>query len=292
VAALAAADSPVIDAHGSCGRLAVPVCRAAAIKDPSAREQALRVTIRQGLFSSDAARREQAFKYLAENSRWIDLRPYAETLEQFSQSDALHRGLWLLDDNELARSSREERLAAYRTAIQEGTVRLSRGRPLTREAAIAFAAAEGMTEPEPLATLFSPMVEERWKKSFGLEAVPALFQLGEGAKDVEDAQRIAASRLRAMNDEDFSFRMEKDEGFRAAVIQVARGACMANPFSGERNPGCADIRNVVQRQTVLEEQTRTTAGRSQGVGEASVTTKKQEDWPSQLRRYISPGSPY
>jgi hypothetical protein len=288
-AVIAVADSPIIDAHGSCGPLATPVCKAGAIKDPPAREEALRAAIQEGLFSGEAARREQVFRYLAENSRWIDLRPYAEIIEQFSKTDALHRGLWLLDDNELARSTRDERLAAYRTAIQNGVARLARGRPLTRESAIAFAAAEGMVELEPLATQFSPMVEERWRKSFGFEAIPALFRLGEGAKDVEDAGRIAAGRLRAMDDDDFSSRMENDQGFRAAVLQIAQNVCAFDPFSGGRNPGCADISRIVRRQAALEEKTQKPVVQSNGAGKAPVTTERRNDWLSQLRHHAPPG---
>src|ERR1039457_2694452 len=136
---------------------------AASVRDPRQREQALRQAVREGLFAKDREVRNQVFSYLSQNSRWIDLRPFAGIIEQFSKIDPLHRGLWLLDDNQLARASRDERLATYRTAILAGEARLGRGRPLTRESAMAFAAADGMAEVEPLVTQFSPAVEERWK---------------------------------------------------------------------------------------------------------------------------------
>jgi hypothetical protein len=268
--------------------LAVPVCKAALMKDPLAREEALRSAIQEGLLSNDPERREQVFMYLAGNSRWIDLRPYAEIIETFSEKDALHRGLWLLDDNELAHSTRDERLAAYRKAMQNGVARLARGRPLTRESAIAFAAAEGMVELEPLATQSSPMVEERWKKSFEFEAFPTLFQLGEGAKGVDDAGRVAAGRLRAMDDDEFSSRMEGDKGFRAAVFQVTRNVCARNPLSGVRNPGCADVRSVVRRQAARKEKARRAALESDQSGKAVITIETDEDWLSRLRHFALP----
>ena len=287
LASVAIAESPIVD-PGACGRLAAPVCKAAMTKDPLAREEALRSAIQDGLLSSDKARREQVFRYLAENSRWFDLRPYAEIIETFSQSDALHRGLWLLDDNELQHSTRDERLLAYRTAIQNGVARLARGRPLTRESAIAYAATEGMVELEPLATQFSPMVQERWRKAFEFEAFPTLFQLGEGGKSVDDAGRLAAGRLRAMDDDEFFSRMSRDEGFRAAVLQVARNVCARNPLSGACNPGCADIRSVVRRQAATREKVRRAASESDRSGKPSITMQTESDWLSHLSHYAPP----
>jgi hypothetical protein len=261
---------------------------AASIQAPRQREDALREAVSEGLLSSDPAIRNQVFAYLSQNSRWIDLRPYAEIIEDFSKMDPLHRGVWLLDDNELAHASRAERLAAYRAAILDGVTRLARGRPLTRESAISFAASEGMVELEPLATQFSPLVEERWKNSFGFEALPTLFHLGEGAKDVEDAGQIVAGRLRAMDDDDLYSRMWNDSGFRSAVLQVARNVCAPNPFSGRRNPGCADLSNVLGRQAALKEKKQKAVVEPR-VG--TVTTERGDDWLSQLRHYTPPAGP-
>lgn len=284
--AVVTAETPVIDPYGGCRPLARPVCNAAKIREPSAREPALQAAIREGLLSADHATRDQVFMYLAENTRWLDLRPYSKILEQFSETDPLHRGLWLLDDNELARSSRDERMAAYRTAIQNGLAKLHRGRPLSRESAIAFAAAEGMVELQKLAEQFSPLVEERWKKSFGFEAFPVLFQLGEGAKDPEEASRVAAGRLQAMDDEDFALKMKDDKGFRNAVLQVARYVCAIDPFSGQRNPGCADMSSIVRRQAALEDKTRKVTSDVGGV--AQTSTGDEEGWLPQMRHYVPP----
>jgi hypothetical protein len=260
---------------------------AASIRDPRRREDALRDAIRDGLLSADPAIRDRIFSYLSENTRWLDLKPYADVIEQFAKTDSLHRGLWLLDDNELAKAPRTERLVVYRAAIENGVTRLGRGRPLTRESAMAFAASEGMTEVEPLVAQFSPMVEARWKESFQFQTFPALFQLCGGAQDREDALRLASQRLAAMADKEVKAKMDDDSGFRGAVLQVARDVCAADPFSGNRrNPGCADMKGVIGRQMALELHARKADAESSAIGSASPAEERSDSWLTKLRQHV------
>jgi hypothetical protein len=95
-----------------------------------------------------------------------------------------------------------------------------------------------------------------------------------------------------MDDDDFSSRMERDQGFRAAVLQVARDSCALNPFSGGRNPGCADINNVVRRQAAFGQETRKTVVQSNPSDNVMGATERGDDWLSQLSRYGSPGGTF
>lgn len=259
---------------------------AALIPDARQREEALRHAIREGLFADDQEVRTQVFSYLSQNIRWLDLRPYADVIEHFAREDSLHRGLWLLDDDDLARAPRSERLVVYQAAIENGVTRLARGRPLTRESAMAFAASEGMTEIEPLVARFSVMVDERWKKSFGFASFPALFALGTGAANREDALRVASQRLAAMTDGEVKAKMDDDPGFRDAVLQVARDVCIADPFSGRRNPGCADMKLVTGRQVALGRETRRPEMATPGAGSPLAGEERGERWLERLRQHV------
>jgi hypothetical protein len=230
------------------------IAEAAAVKEPSRREEALRQAMRDGLLSGDRQSRDEVFRFLSENSRWIELRPFSDVIEEFAAAHPLHRGIRLLDDNELASSSLDVRKQLYREAIENGTARLRRGSPLTRATAIMLAAFEGMSDLSPLIGNYAPLVEDRWKRSLEFSTIPALLELTRDAADRAGAAEKAATRLATMDDESLRLRMESDEGFRAAVIRITEYVCARDPFSGRTAPGCQKIKDVVRRQAAVDRQ--------------------------------------
>src|SRR5687768_12162083 len=174
--------------------------KAVSIPDTQARESALRNALRDGLIASNRETANQVFAFLSENSRWMDLQPVSDVIEEFSKSDSRHRGIWLLDDNELAHSPVDVRKQVYREAIEGGTAKLRRGSPLTRASAIISVAFEGITELRPLVDKYSPLVEERWKESLQFNSIPALFELTGGTTGRGSAAEQAAIRLTATNE--------------------------------------------------------------------------------------------
>lgn len=228
---------------------------AANIQNPEAREVAVRAALRDGLIASSREVADQVFTFLSESTRWIDLRPFSDVLEEFAETDPTHRGRWLLDDNELAHSPLEIRKSLYRQALEEGTIRLRRGAPLTRASAIVLAAFDGMRDLQPLIERYAPLVDDRWKQSFQLNSIPALMELTRDASDRDSAAEKAATRLAAMSDESLRSRMDADAGFRTAVTQMTDYLCAKDPFSGDTVDGCQKVKEVVERQTSLEKRT-------------------------------------
>lgn len=255
------------------------VAEAASVRDPEDRVEALRQAIRAGLFAPGRQTRDEVFRYLSENSRWIDLHPYADVFEAFSKADPHHRGPELLDENQLPRLPRAHRLEMYRQAITQGSAKLPHGSTLTREAASSLAAFEGMGELRAVVQEFAGQVESRWRKSFGFESFDSLFELTAGAEDREDAARLAATRLAEISADTVRDRMDQDEGFREAVIRIAGYGCAIDPFSRQRSPGCGRMSEVVQR-----------LGRVAGKGEATREPESssppgpaKEPWLDRLR---------
>jgi hypothetical protein len=284
-AAVTLGSSPVIDTYGSCGPLARPVCDAAKLKDPVEREKTLRVALQERLLSTDNITRDQVFKYLSENSRWLDLRPYGELLEEFAKLDSRPRGLWLLDEAELAHRARDERIEVFRRAITEGRITLAHGRPITREVAMSFAALTGLTELQGLVEDHKNEVDDVWKRSLKFESFPALFELTAGAADREDAVRRGAMKLASMGDDDFAIRMESDPGFRSAVLQVATDACAPNPLAEQRSPSCLEFREVSKRQVTLQKR-RQAALPSKSQEAAREATRVAPTWLDSLRSRV------
>lgn len=256
------------------------VAEAASVKDPEDRVEALRRAIRAGLLAFDRQTRNEVFGYLSANSRWIDLHPYADLIEAFSEADSHHRGSGLLDENQLPRLPRSHRLEIYRQAITQGSVRLAHGSTLTREAASSLAAFEGITELRALVFESAGQVEKRWRKSFDFESFNSLFELTAGAEDRDDATRLAAHRLFEISPPTVRARMDQDEGFRSAVIRIASYGCAIDPFSGRRSPGCGRMSEVVRRLGPAA------AARTPSAEERSSPGSGKENWLDTLRELV------
>jgi hypothetical protein len=264
---------------------------AASIQEPKEREEALRRSISEGLLSHDYATRDQVFAYLSNNSRWIDLRPYGEILLELSRVDDLHRGRWLLDDAELSRSRREERLAIYQEAIRRGEISLRNGSPLDRFGAIEAVALEGLTELRPLLDLHYRELPKELQARTPYDELVESMELRAGAADREDAVKLAAHRVSVMRDEEVKARMDREAGFQTAVLQLADEACVADPFSGQRNAGCADLRGVVRRQLAFAHETVSTEAESPSTRSASSAPAAREGWLARLRARVPEAVP-
>lgn len=234
---------------------------AARITDEHARENALRAAVRSGLITFNREISDETFTFLSENSRWIDLHPVSDVLEEFASSNPHCRGLGLLDDNELARASLPVRKELYRRAIEKGAARMNRGSGLARESAIMLAAFEGMADLRPLIDQYAGSVEPRWKEALQFNSIPALLELTEGASDRDTAAEKAATRLAAIDDKTLRTRMENDEGFRAAVTRLTDYLCARNPLTGGVGEGCRRVKEILERQTALEARMESSRGR-------------------------------
>lgn len=276
--------SPIVERRW--GPAVQRIISAARAGDAGSREIAVRQAIEAGLLHSDRKTRDEVFSFLSQNNRWIDLRPYGDILEQFGKVDGQHRGLWLLDEAELAHGPREMRLGFFQKAIVNGGLTLPHGRGLPRELAMSFAAIQGLAELEPLVERYADQVEERWKKGFEFETFPVLFRLGSGAQDREDALLLASQRLSATAGHEVKAKMDGDAGFRGAVLQVARDVCATDPFSDRRNPGCTDMKNVIGRQIALERDARKSEMESSEPGSAVRSENKVEGWLTRLRQHV------
>ena len=223
--------------------------RAAIVKEPAEREQALREGIRAGLLSADPEVRREVFSYLCRMSdRWLDLRPYTDLLEQYAAVPGEGgRGLRLADDVELFRAPREERIELYRRAIVEGKVLLKRGTPLDRWNAVRGAAWQGLDELRPLIETYYPLTPGLAADT-PIEQLRLWLDLRAGAIDREDALRLASQRLAKLEDREFESRMDGDPIFKQTVLQNAQDACALNPFTGERNPACASLYEIAKKQ--------------------------------------------
>jgi hypothetical protein len=221
---------------------------AASIKDPGERERALEKAIAAGLSPPDPDASYQVYVYLADNARWIDLRPFASLLIQFGRTHLLgHRALRTLDEAELMRAPRHQREDACRMAIMDGKTLLPHGASLIRKVAILFACDDGLDSLAPLIRdyLMTEYPQEHAK-------LLAALELGAGAEDREDAIRLSAQRLRGMDAAALYERMDADADFRSVVTRVTEDGCASNPFLGGVNRGCADMKIVVGRLSAHE----------------------------------------
>ncbi len=229
---------------------------AAQIADPAARGAALRDAIRKGLLESSSAVANEVFGYLSENIRWLDLLPFEEILTEYGRIDRLHcRASSLLDNAELLRSTREERLRAYASAIVEGRTTLKRGSTLPRQSAMLLASDDGLAELKPLIETHYHEEPADVRLSLPLAELLIRLDLGAGAADREDANRLASERLAAMKGEELRDRMGTDGAFRTVVEGISSYVCAVDPYRMRRNPGCASIKEIVKRQLRLEKAT-------------------------------------
>jgi len=226
--------------------------KAARVADPVARETALRQAIRKGLLESPPGIANEVFGYLSRNVRWLDLQPFEDIVMEFSKTDPTHRGIWLLDEAELLRTPKDERLRMYSAAIVEGTTTLRHGRPLPRQSAMLLAADDGLAELKPLIETYYPAEPADVRRDLPLPDLLIRLDLGAGATDREDAARLASERLVAMKDDEFRDRMDTDAAFRKVVEAISSYVCVPDPYLVRRNPGCASIKTIVKRQLELE----------------------------------------
>ncbi len=235
---------------------------AATLSDPIARESALREAIRKGLLESKANVANEVLGYLGMNSRWLDLRPFEDIITEFGRSNnPTSRNVgWFLDSVELGRMSRDERLRIYSAAIVEGRTTLQHGWPLLRQTAIGAAAIDGLAELKPLIEAHYPEESAEVRSAFPLPELLVRLELGAGASDREDANRLASERLAAMKDADFRDRMNTDAAFQKVVGDIATYVCAVDTFAPRRNPGCASIKDIVKRQEQLDKKVRQASG--------------------------------
>jgi len=145
--------------------------------------------------------------------------------------------------------SRDERLRIYSAAIVEGRTTLQHGWPLLRQTAIGAAAIDGLAELKPLIEAHYPEESAEVRSAFPLPELLVRLELGAGASDREDANRLASERLAAMKDADFRDRMNTDAAFQKVVGDIATYVCAVDTFAPRRNPGCASIKDIVKRQS-------------------------------------------
>ncbi len=229
---------------------------AARISDPVTREAALRDAIRKGVLESEPVVAKEVVAYLGKGIRWLDLRPFEDILTEYGRTHPSDDAVfWFLDDLDLFRAPRDERLRVYAAAIVEGSTRLKRGAPLLRQTAMRLAAADGLAELKPLIETYYPEETAQDRRLFPLPDLLVRLDLGAGAADREDAYRLASERLAAMNDGVFRDRMNTDEAYRKVVEQISGDVCAVDPYRMRRNPGCASIKDIVKRQLRLEKAT-------------------------------------
>lgn len=227
--------------------------KAAMVTDAAERLEALRSALRKGLLDSEPSVADGVFRYLSYNIRWLDLGPFEDIVTEYGRLDPLHyRATWLLDQAELLRTPKEGRLRIYSAAIVEGTTTLRHGRPLPRQSAMLLAADDGLAELKPLVERYYPDEPAEVRQTMPLPELLTRLELGAGAADREDANRLASERLAAMKDLEFRDRMDTDAAFRKVVEEISSYVCIPDPYLVRRNPGCASIKGVVKRQTELE----------------------------------------
>jgi hypothetical protein len=249
---------------------------AAMISEPAKRETELREAIRKGLLESDHETASLVFGYLSDASRWLDLRPFDDILMQFSKVDPVHRGAWLLDQAEVPRMPRDERLRVYAEAIVNGSVTLRHGWPMPRQTAIFLASDDGLAELKPLIEAHYGEMALEVQRATPLAEALVRLDLGAGASDREDAARLASERLAAMSDVEFRDRMDADAAFRTVVETLSSFVCRVDPFRARRNPGCASIKSVVRRQVQVVENAAHARALAAGTGLAAP--QESEDW--------------
>ena len=251
---------------------------AASIKDPDERERSLERAISAGLLAPDHKTRYQVLVYLENNRRWIDLRPFASIVIQFSKIDQNGvSGLWMLDDLELMRAPRSRREDVYRMAIVDGGITLPHGRPLPRKVAIRGACYEGMDS-------LAPLIREYVKAEYPEEGAKLLtaLELGAGAEDREDAIRLSARHLREMDAAAVYDKMAADGDFRSVVTRVTEEGCASNPFLGGKNPGCADMKVVVGHLSAHETEVKRKALAAAGPAARVSSSAFQKSWLDRL----------
>ena len=262
--------------------------KAARVADPAARETALRQAIRKGLLDREPAIANEVFGYLSRNIRWLDLRPFEDILTEYSRIDPLHeRAMWLMDEAELLRTPRDQRLRIYSAAIVEGTTTLRHGRPLPRQSAMLLAAADGLAELKPLIETHYPEESAEVRRDLPLPELLTRLELGAGAADREDANRLASERLAGMKDDEFRERMGTDAAFRKVVEDISSYVCIPDPYLVRRNPGCASIKAIVKRQLDLE--AKAAQVKSLGAGAATRPPKSfeqpAETWLGKMQEF-------
>jgi len=176
------------------------------------------------------------------NSRWLDLRPFEDIITEFGRSNnPTSRNVgWFLDSVELGRMSRDERLRIYSAAIVEGRTTLQHGWPLLRQTAIGAAAIDGLAELKPLIEAHYPEESAEVRSAFPLPELLVRLELGAGASDREDANRLASERLAAMKDADFRDRMNTDAAFQKVVGDIAPTCAQSIPLPHVATRLCVD----------------------------------------------------
>ncbi len=200
------------------------------------------------LLIEDQTTRTEAFEYLYNHQRWLDLRPWADVLAEFDKLQDSDYGQIMLSRAALLSGPREERLAAYKSAIESGSFACSRSYRLLAFDALRFAALDGFEELLPTIRDKYDSFPPSTKRNLPLEWVTAHMELRHGAADRDDAGRLAVMRISQMNDHVFLRRMEEDPGFRKAVMDSTKFVCAVDPYRGGYSKDCDYLTDVLMRQ--------------------------------------------
>lgn len=219
---------------------------AGAIADSAAREAPLREAIRAGLMHHDARQREYVFAYLVHlNHRCLDLRPFADILEEYGRRHDKQGGFGLADTAELIWAPRAERIETYRSAILKGMLIQKRGSVVRGCSVVRAAAWQGLDE-------LGPLIGTHWEGlgcggAEELDEIRLVLSLRAGAENQRQAELLAARRLAAMTDDEVWQRASGNPIFARELWQTADFACEPDPFVGEVAAECEALRSLAMR---------------------------------------------
>lgn len=193
--------------------------------------------------------RDASLRLLSSLSDRIDLRPFAGIFKEFCTTAP--RCFWTAENEDLSDlrfGALEMRVEIFERMIRSGGTKLPRGTTLLRWMAVRWAARQGLDELAPLAGEYLSTLTDRYKQRFSLEDVPALFELAGGAASEREAPSVAMARLARLPDEELCRRMDEDEPYRRAVLDLSAGACRVDILTGKAPAECGVLAGVVERQ--------------------------------------------
>lgn len=277
VSVFAAGASPAQSAVDLCRVSGPPatydLCKALATSSGAERSEAVAVALDNGLLSPDTGTRRAVFEFLLKRSAQFNPLPYRETIEKFAaleDSVRASQARAFLDETELKRAPRSERLHAHREAMVSGSVKLTRGTTWPRRSATHAAALEGLAELEPLIEKYAREDTEASAMGVTPEMLGETVRMRAGAADEADAELRAAKVVGGLTPVQFGSKMEKGSGFRQAVLELCQMTC-------DREPGgepCKSLRAVWRQQTAVKEET--AKARRPEAGRAETTTPREK----------------
>jgi hypothetical protein len=141
-----------------------------------------------------------------------------------------------------------DRLSLLRTAIVDGRATFGRRGVIIRPVAIEMVAREGVSELRELAEQYHSELAAAHRKSFPLEQLRLLLSLTSGAKDQDEALRLAAQRLLAGDACELRRRMQGEKLFFTVVLDLTQRACRFSPIDGAQIPACQEYYALFARE--------------------------------------------